>query len=57
MTILKESLKKRVCDEGDWIRQADKSHYWSFVQGSECMISGFRRGVNEIFTPFACYAA
>ena len=43
---MKESLKK-LCDEGDWIRQSDKSHYWSFEQGPECMISGFRRGVKR----------
>jgi len=36
-----------VCDEGDWIRQCDKSHYWSFEQGPECMIPGTRRGVKR----------
>jgi hypothetical protein len=27
---IKRERKETVCDEGDWIRQAEKSHYWGF---------------------------
>ena len=54
---IESDLKETVCDEGDWIRLADKSHYWSFQQSPECRISGFRRVVKETFALLGCYAA